>query len=248
MSTEPQPPENRGRRVTDQHQGLLDAAQQAVRLERMEGQHQLLAQRVSSGMENVSNTLASIQVEIRGLGQELGKLSELRYSHDTNRNLVEELRRSLGEMNSRLESWFVDHEERNISRWKEYEANRDQWRASHEAENQKDKGELTSEIRAVRERVIRYVGYGSAVGVLGGVIVSGFLWNIDFRFEVAKQDIVELSEDLEDNSALSSETAKKLVDIQLYLARGGRVPEEPYVPPTQRSEPDGKQQAGKPAK
>jgi chromosome segregation ATPase len=249
MASEQTPPENRGRRVTDQHGGLLDAAQQAVRIERMEGDHRLLAQRVSSGMENVSNTLASVQAEMRGLRQELAKVAELRYSHDNNKTLVEELRRSMTEMNNRLEGWFVEHEERNLSRWKEYEANRDQWRIAHETDNEKTKTELAAEIRAVRERVIRYVGYGTAVGALGGVIVSGFLWNIDFRFDVAKQDIVELSKDLEDNSALSSETAKKLVDIQLYLARGGRMPEEPYVPPTQRSDQDGKQQeAGKPGK
>lgn len=74
--------------MTDKHDGLLDIAQHAVRMERLEGQQALLAQRVSQGMDNVASTLASVQVEVRGLATRIGEVGALQHSHDTSRDAV----------------------------------------------------------------------------------------------------------------------------------------------------------------
>jgi len=238
-----QPPENRSRRATDQLGGLLDAAQQAVRLERMEGQHQLLAQRVSTGMENVTNTLNSMQVEIRGFGQKLTELAELRFSHDSNERAVEDIKRSLSEMNSRLEDWFDDYEERNTVRWRQYEANRDAWRTQHEADNEKTKADLNAEIRNVREVVIKYAGYSAAIGALGGVIIAGFLWTINYRFDTVKEDTQDVSKDMDKAENRQMDLIKRVSDLELYLARGGRIPEETYNPQTRKETSSGSQES-----
>ena len=77
--------------------------------------------------------------------------------------------------------------------------------------------------------------FGSALGALAGVIIGGFLWNINYRFNEAKEDLSERTVASSYNRSLFDKVNAELVDIKLYLARGGRIPVEPYVPPTQRN-------------
>lgn len=231
---------NRNRRVTDKAGGLLDAAQQAIRLERIEGDMRLLTQRVSSGMENVSATLAAVQVEVRGCSTNVSELRGLQGAHDSNKVAIDKVEKSVTDLGARLESWFDEFEAKQEQRWRDYQANRDQWRREHEAENENVKKDLEKEIRSVRETVIRFVGFGSAIGALAGVIVAGFLWNINYRFTDNKEDTDRVEKSSAYNrqliDAMGVEHGRELSDIKLYLARGGRIPEEPYVPQSQRKE------------
>lgn len=229
----PSPP-NRNRRVTDKHDGLLDAAQHAVRMERLEGQQALLTQRVSSGMENVANSLASVQTEVRGFSHKLGELGALQHSHDTSRAAIDEMKKSVTDLNSRLEDWFTDFEQRSQQRWDKFERQRDEWRREHEAENESDKRDLEKEIRNVRETVIRGIGFGSALAALAGVIIGGFLWNINYRFNEGREDLIEVRAHAAKNASAIQMLKDETLDVKLYLSRGGRIPVDPYVPQPQR--------------
>lgn len=221
--------------MTDKFEGLLDSAQQAVRMERLEGQQALLTQRVSSGMENVASTLASVQVEVRGLSAKLGELGALQHSHDTSRSAIDEMKKSITDLNSRLKDWFDDFEQRSQRRWDKFEHQRDEWRRAHEAENEDDKRELEKEIRSVRETVIRGLGFGTALGTLASVIVGGFLWNVNYRFNEGREAIQDVRSTTSRNAASIQQLKDDTIDLKLYLSRGGRTPVEPYVPPAQRN-------------
>lgn len=225
--------------MTDKAGGLLDAAEQAVRLERIEGDMRLLTQRVSSGMENVSATLAAVQVEVRGCSTNVSELRGLQGAHDSNKVAIDKVEKSVSDLGMRLEAWFDEFEAKQEQRWRDYSTNRDQWRREHETENESVKKELEKEIRSVRETVIRFVGFGSAIGALAGVIIGGFLWNINYRFTDNKEDTDRVEQLSTRNTqridAMGVDHGKELADIKLYLARGGRIPDEPYVPQSQRN-------------
>lgn len=135
------------------------------------------------------------------------------------------LEATMRELSGRLERWFDD-----------YERQRDEWRERHEAENEATNREMAQEIRSVRETLIRSVGIGSGLGLLGGVIISGFLWTLNYRFAEQRQDIERTEMTGTYNRSLIDAQIVEINDIKLYLARGGRIPDEPYVPRTQRSQ------------
>lgn len=139
-------------------------------------------------------------------------------------------------LSDRLEKWFDD-----------YERQRDEWRERHEAENENANREMSQEIRSMRETLIRSVGIGSGLGLLGGVIISGFLWTLNYRFAEQKQDIERTEMTGTYNRSLIDAQTVEINDIKLYLARGGRIPDEPYVPRTQRSQ-NHEQPAARPRK
>lgn len=242
----PNRPENRNRRVTDKAGGLLDVAEQAIRLERIEGDMRLLAQRVGSGMENVTNALATVQIEVRGCATNISELRGLQGAHDSNKVAIDKVEKSVSELSSRLESWFDEFEAKQDQKWRDYSSNRDQWRREHEASNEDTKRELEKEIRSVRETVIRFVGFGSAIGAVAGIVVAGFLWNINYRFNDNKEDTDRVEKSSAYNrqliDAMGVDHGKELADIKLYLARGGRIPDEPHIPQSQRNNTNGNQQ------
>lgn len=213
----------------------MSPAEQAIRLERIEGDMRLLTQRVSSAMENVTNTLGSVQVEVRGVSAKVSELALLQGSHDSNKTSIEKVEKSVSELKASLESWFDDFEQKQDRKWRD-----------HEAENESSIREMEREIRSVRESLIRFVGFGSAVGTLASIVVGGFLWNLNYRFNDISADTTKDSIRIEalamSNRQLieqmGREHGSELADIKLYLARGGRIPEEPYTPRTQRP-PDG---------
>ena len=128
-------------------------------------------------------------------------------------------------LSDRLEKWFDD-----------YERQRDEWRNRHEADNEETQRELEKEIRSVRETVIRSIGIGSGVGLFGGVIISGFMWTLNYRFTEQAQDVQRVEQTSGYNRSLIDAQTVEINDIKLYLARGGRIPDEPYVPRSQRSQ------------
>lgn len=240
MTSEPN--ENKGRRVTDQHGGLLEVAQHAVRMERIEGDQRMLASQVKQSVDTLTSTLHALQSDTRAVVSKISELAGLQNAHDSNKLALDEMKKSMSDLNARLEDWFDDFDQRQQRRWEAYEANREQWRREHEHSNARDKRELEREIRGVRETTIRFAAFGMAVTVLGGTIVGGFLWNIDYRFAEGKADITESKQATNYNRLLVDTLNKELTDIKLYLARGGRMPAEPYVPQSQRIE-DGNEQS-----
>lgn len=228
--------------MTDKQGGLLDAAAQAVRLERIEGDHRLLSQQVKSSLDALNSTLQNVQMEARSMSDKISDMHGLQGAHDSNNVAISEVKKSLGELDKKLQDWFDDFDTRNSRRWEIYENNRDQWRLRHEAENENDKKDVEREIRNVRETVIRGIGWGAGVAALGGLVIGGFLWNINYRFNDVSHDSTKDIVRIEGSASLNRtlidrlerEYGKELEDIKLYLARGGRIPEEPYIPQSQR--------------
>ena len=201
----------------------------------------LLTQRVSSAMENVTNALGSVQVEVRRCSTKVSELTGLQGAHDSNKVAIDKVEKSVSELGARLESWFDEFEAKQEQRWRDYSNNRDQWRREHEAENENVKKDLEKEIRSVRETVIRSIGIGSGVGLFGGVIISGFMWMLNYRFTEQAQDVQRAEQTSGYNRSLIDAQTVEVNDIKLYLARGGRIPDESYVPRSQRSQDDDRQ-------
>lgn len=219
------PPPKRGNRVTDATGGNLDPAQHAIRMERLEGEQRLLAAQVKQSVDVLSNALVSLQADMREVSRRMPELGGL-----------EETKRAVADINSRLEGWFDSIKQENQRRWEIYEANRDNWRRQHEAANLQDKRETEQEIRNVRETVIRYAAFAAGMAVLGGTVIGGFLWSINDRFRQGKEDIEENRQATVLHRRLIDEVNKELFDVRLYLSRGGRIPAEPYIDPNQRKE------------
>src|SRR3546814_6075200 len=70
----------------------------------------LLTQRVSSGMENVSATLAAVQVEVRGCSTNVSELRGLQGAHDSNKVAIDKVEKSVSDLGMRLEAWFDEFE------------------------------------------------------------------------------------------------------------------------------------------
>ncbi len=232
--------DNQRRRMADKTSHSLDAA---VRMERLEGQQNLLAQQVKASLDAMTSALNTVQLETRAVTNKLGDIVSIQHSQDSNKTAIDDMRRSLGDLNTRLEEWLDDFDQRSQRRWEQYEKNRDQWRREHEADNEDTKRELENEIRNVRERMIQFVGFSSAIGALAGVIVGGFLWNINYRFSEQDKDVVRIESTSSINRRLIDAVNSELIDIKLYLARGGRIPAEPYVPQSQRNQHGNEQPA-----
>lgn len=129
----------------------------------------------------------------------------------------------------------------------EYERQRDDWRRDHEDSNRESHSLLGAEIRQVRESLIRSIGIGCGFGLLGGVLVTGFFYTLNYRFEDQAGDVQRVERAVEKNEIQIGRTATDVDDIKLYLANGGRVPETPYNP-NQRQQTDDKRNESQPAK
>lgn len=213
---------------------LLDATAQAVRIERLEGQHALLSNQLKNSVDNMNSTLQAVQAEARGITLRLSDVNTLQQRQDHSNTTIEELRRTVADLNSRLEEWFSDFDERNQKRWQEHERQREEWRNRHEAENENMERSLSGEIRSVREAVIRALGWGAGAGALITVVVGGFIWSLNYRFTDITGDITRA----ETNSTYNRELIDKLIEknheMELYLARGGVNRDQPYVTQQQR--------------
>lgn len=216
--------EQKGRRMGDQ--GVpLDAAAQALHMERLQGAHNLLAQQVKSSVDSVSNTLNSVQTEVRNIASKLSELAGLQQSHDSNNVAIRDVRDSVSALDTKLEEWFDDSERKREEWQRTYEAERDRWRTNHVAENQK-----------TRDALIQWTGVGLAVMVLGGTVVSGFVWNLNMRFEQQTRDSTRIERALDEERISTAKLREKTHEIELYLARGGVDRAQPYVSKPQKGE------------
>lgn len=146
------------------------------------------------------------------------------------RSTNESLRESVRDLTNLLHRWFDDHEK-----------NRDDWRVRHEAENENNVRDLYKEIRHVRETAIRAVSVGVGIGIVGGALISGFLWVLNGQFNIVKADAIRTENLVTYQRTLIDKQAAELVDLKLYLARGGRIPEERYIPRSQRGQGNDRQ-------
>jgi len=218
---------------------LLDAAAQAVKMERIEGQHNMLALQLKNSVDNMTVTLRDVQSETREIAARLNEVTALQQRQDHSNAAIQEMRSSIGDLNARLEEWFSDFDSRNQNRWREYERQRDEWRQRHEAENENKERELSGEIRSVRETVIRALGWGAGAGGLVTVIVGGFLWSLNYRFDEQAKGISKVDSDSAYNRSLIDKQTEKTHEIELYLARGGVNRDEPYVTKQPQRSTDG---------
>lgn len=229
---------NRGRRVTDQHGGLLDLAHQAVQIANLEKEQSVLAERVSQRLDANKSALENVQHELRSLGSRIEGFGRLQSSHESNKESIENMRESLGDLNRRLEDWFNDHDLRQERKWREFEQNRDEWRAHHEAENEDDIREANKRIDNVREKIIWAIGYVAGAGLLSGLVLGGFVYFLNYRFQETKDEVAGAKQTMADDRRrlddLADKHGDKLHEIELYLARGGRVPEQPYITDQQK--------------
>ena len=215
---------------------LLDAA---VRMERLEGQQNLLAQQVKASLDAMTSALNTVQLETRAVTNKLGDVVSIQHSQDSNKNAIDEVKKSLGDLNTRLEEWFDDFDQRNQRRWEQYEANRDAWRREHEAQNENDKRELEREVRSVRETVIRWGGVVFGLGLVVTIATSVAIYALNQRFETQASSIRGMRTEFNEYRALTErrydDRVRKIHEIELYLSRGGRIPVEPYISQPQRN-------------
>jgi hypothetical protein len=126
-----------------------------------------------------------------------------------------------------MEKLFSDHATVQDRKWEIYSADRDsRWR-EHEADNENTsrdiRGEIKDirevEVRRIREKLIRWTGWGAGVGALVMLIGTGFLYHLNYRFNENdfKTDRLQIE---------SRQHGEALQEIKLYLARGGRIPPE----------------------
>lgn len=245
------PTNQQGSRVTDRKE--TDPTSMALRIERLDGQQQLLQSQVKSTIENLNSTLQAVQAEARDMSRKITDLHGLQSAHDNSRVSIDEMKAEVRSFGERMERWFTDSQRRQDTKLAELMSERDQWRIRHEAETEdahrglaKDIREIKEiELRAVRESVIKWLAVGFGVTLCVSTMISGFVFFLNYRFQQQVDAIANTNEDvaetraeaernIDKNEAGVKSNADMIHDIQLYLARGGRMPEEPYVPPSQR--------------
>jgi DNA repair exonuclease SbcCD ATPase subunit len=188
-----------------------------IRMERLEGQHNLLAQQVKTSADNVRNTLDNVQLEVRALSNKIDTLTDLRHSHDSNNKAVEDLKENIRELDHKIENWFNEISDDQKEKWDRHYRDRDKWRQEHLADNQRTKDTIT-----------RWSGVGFSLVLVGGAVVSGFVWSLNFRFNTAQAASERIEAQAARNRDAGEAMKDKLHQIELYLARGGVNPSQPY--------------------
>lgn len=219
----PTQPENRGRRVTDKQGISLDAAHMAVRIERVEGDARLLQQQVKNSYDNTTSAVQSLQMDVRGVLKTVGDLSDLRIAQEQDRNTMSRIEKAVADLGTKIDTRFERMERENEDRW-----------IRHEADNENAERDLQQQIDAqgaqindINQKISRALGWIGGIGAAAALLIGGFLWAVNFRFEDVKDDIRKI-DPMKD----------KIQQLELYLARGGPRPAEPYVPAQPDKEKD----------
>lgn len=184
-------------------------------MERMDGDFRLLQSQVKGSLDIMASTMQSFQADMREIAKEVGGLSQAQSSHESDRKSIGRLEVSVNQLGERLDKHF----ERAL---KENE----EWRLRHEAENENAERSLSDAIDAIKSDVNKAKGWIAAASAIGALTLSGFLWTANYRFTNVEEDIKnqdKIAERQERNS-------ERIHELELFLARGGRVPEEPFKP------------------
>jgi len=234
--------------VTDK--SILEVAQQAVRLEELNGRQNLLSLQITQGLNATRTAIEGTQSEVHKLVGVVERLAAFQTDHASNKDALEMLRRQIELVSSEMKQLFNDQSRVQDRKWDAYAIDRDQRWREHEAENEDTSRELRAsivktelelrtainnvselEVRKLREKLIRWTGWGAGVGVLATLIVSVFMYHLNYRFNVNDKTTDQLEVQA---SSLSSE----LSEIKLYLARGGSTPAQRYNPNDTRNDND----------
>ena len=226
--------------MTDR-QEAHDATAQAVRMERLEGEQKLLAQQIKTSLDTMMQALSSVQSETRNVTSRLSDVVSLQRSHDDNRESIGEVKKSVAELNAKLQSWFDDFETRNERKWELHEANRDEWRRNLDTRVKEVETTAAQSIKKVADEVIQFRGISIGFSLLGGVVVGGFLWVLNERFDTVKEQfgatggaLSAVQEQTQYGRARLDATVDRLHRIELYLTQQGADPSK--LRPTNKPE------------
>ncbi len=217
-------PDERNRRVTDK-QIPIGMAEQAVRMERLEGQHALLQAQVKSSVDNMANALAANASEVRAATARFGEIANIQHAHESNTAAIRRIEESTSANGRKLDDWFKNFEDKQSERWQHYQENRDRWRETHESLNVETKADLIKMIVEVEKSTIRILAWSGGAGLLVAALVGGFLWYLNGRFNNNEVAVVEAralaAETANRVNAVANTNIEKIHNIELYLARGG---------------------------
>lgn len=169
----------------------LDAAKQAVRIAEIEGVLQLQAQSLKTAVDNMSNTLASVQAEVRGVNTSLHELTVQQARGDLDRQAIIRLEQSLNELHERVEGWIG--------------------KAATLASNER--------VDEINNKVIHSRGFVLGAGALVTLLLSGFLWTLNERFAASAAALNKTAEDTRYNRQLIDQARERQHAMELHLAR-----------------------------
>jgi len=158
--------------------------------------------------EQVKQGLDDLKLDVRRVNESVSGLRSLQQSHDTHDASISEIKETLGDMNRRLEEWFDDHDDRQRKQWREHD---------------KEHEQVDERISSVRDKII----WASGVCVVGGALVFGFLWVVNDKYTDLRISADSATQRIDDDR-------EKIHEIELYLARGGGVPAQPYITEQQK--------------
>lgn len=206
--------------MTDKTGVSFETAHMAVQLKELEGEHKLIAAQLAGSVQALTSGLQALQVESRAIVAKLQDLASLQGLHDTNKEIMQDVKKSVVDMGARLERWIDDERKE-----------RDEWQLRHEADNENDHRSLEDRIGKVQGKLAQASGAVAVVVLLGGTIVGGFLWSINERFTTAANTMDKIATAVNRNADNIEELDDRVRDIEIYLARGGHNPNDPYTQP-----------------
>lgn len=206
-------------------------AEQAARIVEIEGVLQLQALNVKVAVENMSNTLASVQADVRRSVEEIHKLALAHASSEADRQAIARLEDNFRTLNTRLEEYFNDRDKIDEQRWQAHDRTTEEYRVRHEAENENSFREVDQQLRKHERRM--NLGQGVVIGfsLLAATVVGGFIWTLNTRFEANNTSIRELESRAEANRVRFETLKDQQHEIELYLAARG------YTPAPKEEEP-----------
>lgn len=185
----------------------LSVAEQAVRMAELEGGHRLLAAELKSSVGAFRSTLDNVQIEVRNMAGAVRELAELQHGHDQNNRAIEDVKAGVDRLSDRLERWSENFDAENKERWDKHDKERDDYREKQQAENQR-----------MREKMTLWTGIGFTFLLLGGAIVSGFVYVLNMRFKENDDTVQRVERQQEQQHEVSTELLKSVHNIDLYIA------------------------------
>ena len=192
-----------------------------VRIAELAGQHAVLQSEVKGSIQNMASTLASVQAEVRTVVERVTDVAALRAANEQDRAAMARIESTLTDLGAKIERRLERMDRENEDRWLRHEAENEN--TARDMRNRLDNAEVTLRTRLdiAEHKISRAVGWTSGLGVTAMLLIGGFIWAINFRFEDVRDDTRKIDPMLD-----------KIHALELYLARGGSRPTHPYQPPT----------------
>lgn len=150
---------------------------QGERIAKLEGDQRLLESQVKQSVDGVRSALDNVQLEVRGLAHKLDALADLKHTQEGNREAISEMKETLNGMSANIERCFSEIETDNAK-----------WRSDHERDNNDTKNKL-----------FMWHGIALAVVLVGGSLVGGFVYFLNYRFNEQAEAQKSADQDIRDN-------------------------------------------------